>query len=450
MKPAPLPRRGVNLGSWLNLEDFMTGLAGTEWEIRRALRDHLGAERAASFIAAYRDAFVTEADLDLIAALGFDSVRVPFTWRVFESDDAPFTYREEPLRRLAWLFDACAARGLGVLLDFHAAPAGQNTTPPADQPTGYAGLWSCAHARDRVSALWLHLARRFAGHPALIGYNLLNEPQVNQPGELTPAEQLLSLNALYARLVRELRAADASSWIVISGPVRESGGSSALDPALFADPLTALSYHHYPSLDRLLPQPEPLPPAGDAAAARAYIERATDSEHAFARRLNRPLLLGEFGFSSRIDPALALTLVRAQAEVTAARDHGWMLWSWKDIGRMGLLRPRPDTPWRTALQSADLLATAEILDRDFATYFDRQVAPHFQRTPGNARTWDAAYNDIRRGLNRLLLDHQVNRLAALPAAELDALPLSFAHGSCELLTPLATALGLRLPDAPRP
>jgi aryl-phospho-beta-D-glucosidase BglC (GH1 family) len=66
------------------------------------------------------------------------------------------------------LLDAAQARGLGVILDLHRPEGGAE---------GHEGrLWTQPLLQDRLIMLWKNLAPVFKDHPALIGYDLLNEP----------------------------------------------------------------------------------------------------------------------------------------------------------------------------------------------------------------------------------------------------------------------------------
>lgn len=73
--------RGVALGNWLLLEGYMWGFMTTacnrEWLIQDAFRQLAGPEEAEKFFPAYRDAFITETDIRMIAEMGFNSIRIP-------------------------------------------------------------------------------------------------------------------------------------------------------------------------------------------------------------------------------------------------------------------------------------------------------------------------------------------------------------------------------------
>ena len=82
----PLVLRGVNLGGWLVQENWMCGISDvTDAAAGRftfeTLCERFGRDPACELIATWRDAFIKEADIEAIAALGANCVRVPFSWR---------------------------------------------------------------------------------------------------------------------------------------------------------------------------------------------------------------------------------------------------------------------------------------------------------------------------------------------------------------------------------
>ena len=81
--------KGVNLGSWLIQEDWLSPYeeVADNHEIIETLIDRFGTEKAYELMGVYEDNWITEYDLDNIKALGFNCVRVPFWYRNFYSDD---------------------------------------------------------------------------------------------------------------------------------------------------------------------------------------------------------------------------------------------------------------------------------------------------------------------------------------------------------------------------
>jgi endoglucanase len=143
----PVHLRGIGLGNWMLVEHFMIGLPQVDYMQREAFLDVLGPERANAFWDAYMDAYFSEADFAAIKALGFNHVRLPFSYRHFESDDAPGVWREEGFRLVDRVIAACKRHGLWVLLDLHSAPGCQASDWNAESAFGEAFLWDTPRGR---------------------------------------------------------------------------------------------------------------------------------------------------------------------------------------------------------------------------------------------------------------------------------------------------------------
>src|SRR5699024_5808762 len=167
--------------------------------------------RGAAEPSAFRGRWTT-ADIAQLREIGLDSVRLGVLWAAVEP--APGEYCEEHLRWLGAQLDQLHAAGLAVILDGHqdlfsqlfgdGAPAWATLT---QQPFEETALWSDAYLsspavhealdafwadapaadgvgiRTRYVAMWAMLAERLGTHPAVIGYDVLNEPT---PGSGAP------------------------------------------------------------------------------------------------------------------------------------------------------------------------------------------------------------------------------------------------------------------------
>ena len=150
---------------------------------------------------------LSEDDLRAFHARGWNLIRMGFTWAKIEP--SPGKYNEAYIDRIASLLDHCEQYGIYVFLDMHqdlfsavtngdGAPpwatltGGHKTHPTrfvwaedyfwgkachsafdrfwANAPVGGIGL------QDRFAACWAHLAARLADKPAVIGFDLFNEP----------------------------------------------------------------------------------------------------------------------------------------------------------------------------------------------------------------------------------------------------------------------------------
>lgn len=166
----PGPLRGVNLGGWLVLEPWMTPslFAGTSAVDEFTFMATPGAEAR---LRRHHETFVTESDFVWLAEHGLDLVRLPVGHWVLGGDPP---YREAA-DVLDAAMDSAARHGLAVLLDLHAAAGSQNGQDHSGR-VGARRWYGDRQHREHTHAALLALARRYAGHPALWGVEVVNEP----------------------------------------------------------------------------------------------------------------------------------------------------------------------------------------------------------------------------------------------------------------------------------
>src|SRR5690242_19398914 len=109
--------RGVGLGGWMNMENFITGFPGTETLHRAALARVLGEEATRRFFDRFLDVFFSDADAAFIASLGLNVVRLAVSYRHFDDDLAPFELKEDGFRLLDRAIERCARHGLYTVID---------------------------------------------------------------------------------------------------------------------------------------------------------------------------------------------------------------------------------------------------------------------------------------------------------------------------------------------
>src|SRR5450756_1764885 len=71
--------RGMGLGGWMLQEGYMLGVkgVGTQHSIKARIAELLGEEDCAKFYTLWRQNHMTQADVDLLAKSGFNSIRLP-------------------------------------------------------------------------------------------------------------------------------------------------------------------------------------------------------------------------------------------------------------------------------------------------------------------------------------------------------------------------------------
>ena len=405
--------RGFNAGNWLNLENFMIGLPGTDSLIRAAMREIAGADKCNAFFEAFTANFFSEDDVAHIAAMGFNLLRVPFNYRLFESDLAPYRYDERGFEHLDRLMDWAKRHGLFVLLDFHAAAGGQSEDWHADNPHVEPLLWDYREFQDRTTALWKAIATRYAREEALFGYDLLNEPNTGDPD---------ALNAFYRRTMAAIREVDTAHVIVLEG-TRWSDDIFSLRKDLFDDPLAMPSFHHYPLFDIA-----EYPCTRDGVTYdRAHIAATMTNKFEFNAAIERPMLFGEFGYNGYATTDAGYRVMDDLLSLIDEKQFHWTHWSYKDVGRMGFMRVAAGTPWQR-----------------FRTSVARQRPGEIETTLSALRTAiGAAYPDVpapfrikaSKKLGLLLDTYELrSQMTALSTASIDeirAMGASFHLSSCE-------------------
>lgn len=315
----PLLLRGVGLGGWLLPEGYMWRLgagAQSPRQIEALVARLVGEARAAQFWREYRAAFVTEADIARIAASGLDHVRVPINARLVQAPDG------EPIDEGYALLDDVVRwsrrHGLRVLLDLHGAPGGQTGTNIDDSPHGIPELFMDARYRALTLRLWRDLATRYADEPAVLGYDLLNEPLPNE-WQHRYADDLVSL---YRDLTETVREVDERHLIVYEG----LHWATSFTPFTQRwDDNSCLQFHKYWS-------------APDEASIRPYLD--------VSATLGLPLYMGEGG-ENRLD------WLYTAFRLYESFGIGWNLWTWKKLDtRTSPVSVRPPALWDRFVASA--------------------------------------------------------------------------------------------------
>lgn len=292
-----IPLRGVGLGNWLLPEGYMWRFGdafASPRQIEARITELVGERRAARFWRRFRDEFITDADFALIAASGFDHVRLPINSRGLFDADGRFV--EEGFELIDRAVGAAERHGLRTLLDLHGAPGGQTGTNIDDSANGIPELFMDDSYRAQTIALWRELARRHRDRESVLGYDLLNEPLPNEWQHRYEDE----LVALYRDLTAAIREIDdthlimyeGSHWATNPSPLRQR-----------FDENQVLQFHRYWC-----------PP--DESSIREFLD--------LRDALQTPIYMGEGGENT---PEWIYTMTRLYER----HGIGWNLWPWKKL-----------------------------------------------------------------------------------------------------------------------
>lgn len=133
--------RGVNFGGWLSQCDHT--------------------------VATY-DNFIKEDDFAKAKEMGFDHIRVPIDYNLFEKGKGEFI--EENFGYIEFAIANCRKNGLNMVLDLHRTP-GYSFDPYHNE----VGLFADKEYQERFYLIWEELTRRFGHNDDMLVFELLNE-----------------------------------------------------------------------------------------------------------------------------------------------------------------------------------------------------------------------------------------------------------------------------------
>lgn len=428
----PVRLRGVCIGGWLNMENFLTGYAYNEQSMRELVRKSIGDDAYHRFFDRLLLSFFGEEDARFLGEQGFNSVRIPVNYRHVESDARPFEYLPDAFAHLDRAIEALGRHGVYSIIDLHALPGWQNHDWHADNPTHRPTFWDHPHFQDRVVAIWEHIAAHYVGNPFVAGYNLMNEPA---------DESRVLVGPVYQRILEAVRRIDPDHTIYLDGNTY----STQFD--IFDDVWENTVYTLHDYVPSGFGRGGPYPGVTDGAwidkeaAERKFLERSE-----YARRTGTPVVVGEFGPVYMGDPAIdeqRRRILEDQLELYKRYDASWALWVYKDLGRQGLVNVRADSPYRRRFDDfvakknrlgADHWGSTEIGVREVTQPVQDLVEREF---PGfDPYPW-GRFDYVRRimlntMIARPLAEEYADLFRGLDGSELDALADSFAFENCEV------------------
>jgi endoglycosylceramidase len=351
-----------------------------------------------------------------LGLMGWNTVRFLIFWGAVEPEKG--TFDEDYLDEVERWLDAYAEQGIHVVLDMHQDiygwAAGGNgapdwavitdeleVQPPAEgQPwyfaaadpaaqRAYQNFWDASRGhgdlREHFLDAWAHVAERFADHPAVIGYDILNEP-VFANGDLmaTLAIQAeaaagnfhnANLTAFSQQAIDAIRAADDDAWIMVEP-------TSLVNAFPYPGDLVAADLHDpRDGQPRLVYAPHLYEPAVHDGKGYApdspYVAQWEDYRVEEGAAFDAGVFIGEFGGGAdneRMDEYLADVLAMADRNML-----GWAQWSWDPP-------EDPDGSWSPVTQAGELTANGERLAR---------VQPRAIAGVPESFTWDPATHVFR-------------------------------------------------------
>jgi endoglucanase len=325
----PVVLKGCNLGNWLMLESWMLGGCiqdgkqdyRDQAQLFRTLQRRFGQERFTELLDLYREGYIRARDFDLIKSYGFNVVRLPFDYRLLQSDQSPYALRPDAFRWLDHALSLAEAAHVYVILDMHGVPGGQSNQHHTGE-SGQNHLWHNDVNQQRTIDLWQSIAERYKTRSNVAAYDLINEPY----GDYHTDERS-ELAALLPRIYTAIRSTGDQHIVFFPGAL--NGGIAFYgDPHSFNATNVGFTEHYYPGLF-------------DGKVALESQARVLNQEfpikEAYVQRLGVPYFVGEFNVV--MESMGAGQTMRAYYDRFS--EYGWAgtMWSYKLLTPAGGIAP---------------------------------------------------------------------------------------------------------------
>ncbi len=306
--------RSIGTGNWWIQEGYMMQSSGeftTHTRYRNNLASYIGNHRTDEFYTKWLDNHFTKQDLDSMKAWGFNALRpaLHYKWFTLPIEEEPIegenTWFEEGFERLDTLVEWCAQNEMYIFLDMHGCPGGQGKDANiSDYNSKMSSLWQSEENKEKLIALWVKIAQRYATNPWIGGYDFINEP--NWP-ELA-LEDGRDLRDIFERLISAVREVDPNHMFIIEGNYWGNDYRGMMPP--WGDDNICYSFHKYWNYN-----------------TQEAIQFMLDIRDEY----NVPLWLGESGENSNVWFADAIALVESN-------NIGWSWWPVKKSKVNNVLR----------------------------------------------------------------------------------------------------------------
>ncbi len=295
----PFLIKGTNLGNWLVPEGYMFKFKNTNSpaKIQETFAQVIGPEQTKKFWKEYLNNYITEADIKYLKGIGVNSIRVPFSYRLFTNEDyMGDNDASRGMELLDRVIKWCKNEGLYVILDMHCAPGGQ-TGDNIDDSHGYPFLFTSPENQELTIDIWKKIAARYKNEKTVMGYDLLNEPIAHYFNADSLDHLVLPL---YKRIVKEIRKVDKNHIVFLGGSQWNTNFKIFNE---FFDGNAVYTFHKY----------------GDQPS-QGSIQRFID----FREKNNVPIYIGETGENTD-------EWVASFRNVLEKNNIGWHFWPYKKM-----------------------------------------------------------------------------------------------------------------------
>lgn len=254
---------------------------------------------------------IADNDFQIIAAAGFDTIRLPVRWSAYADENPPYVIQESFMNRVKHVIFLAREAGLNVILDDH------HYEELYKEPTKHA---------PRLAGLWTQIAAAFANEPtAHVWFEIENEPH----DKLTHENLLATLQpALTA-----IRETNPDRPVIIGGELWSGINSLATLP-LPDDPHIVPTFHYYDPFPfthqgaTWVDNPPPMGRKYGGAEDKKALDDDVQKIRDYIARTGKTPFMGEFGAIDLIPVAERVQYQKAVRTAFDAVGIGMCAWAY--------------------------------------------------------------------------------------------------------------------------
>ncbi|KAF8646009.1 hypothetical protein AX16_007435 [Volvariella volvacea WC 439] len=336
--------KGAGLGGWMTMENFISGFPGCEYQIREALAEVLGKDKAEFFFDKFLEYFFEEADAKFFRSLGLNCIRIAVGYRHFMDDLNPGVLKPTAFKHLDRVISICSANQIYTIIDMHTAPGGQSGGWHCDAGSHIANFWIHRDFQDRLLWIWEEIAKRYRGNSWVAGYNVLNEPADGSVGH----ERLIGF---YERAYERIRRVDEEHILFWDGNTFATDFTKFPKDAGERWKNTAFAIHDYATFG--FPSSKEVYVGSDEQKEK--MRKSYERKRKWVDERGWCVWNGEWGpvyarreydgdETDEINERRYLVL-KDQLEIYKKDRLNWSIWLYKDIGFQGMVYVSKSTPY---------------------------------------------------------------------------------------------------------
>ena len=260
---------------------------------------------------------ITKEQIDYVSSLGFNAIRIPVSWyyHCYRDSAGNLIVHPDWLKRVKEVVDYCIDNDMYVFLDSH-----------HDKELFHAGVGDkeLEQIKANVVSLWTQIAQYFADYDNRLVFEAYNEvdnyKKYWQYGDLA-AGQINELNQIFVNTVRSAGGNNADRILMVPTLLDKNSGKF----------LTSFELPKDTASDRLIVTVHNYAQSFDQSIESSFAEI-----EAFSKRINAPVIIGEWGTTTKYVPA-EYRAIHAANYIARADSHGIKCLYWDNGSNYGII-----------------------------------------------------------------------------------------------------------------